>query len=68
MRAVIEPEDRESRFFELKTILLSGSYTPGILDAAIAKARALPRLEVLKFVSRKTTTDRPTFVVSYHPG
>jgi hypothetical protein len=47
VRACSEPEDRESRFLELKTMLLSRSYTPGILDAAIAKARATPRLEAL---------------------
>ena len=61
----MEPEDRDARFVELKDMLLSRGYTSQIIEAAIAKARAIPRLETLKCVSRPTTTDRPTYVVLY---
>ena len=43
------------------------NYTPGIIDAAFAKARAVPREAALIRVSRQSNTNRPVFVVSYNP-
>ena len=58
---------RELRFNELKEMLLSRDYPNHIIDSAIAKARAIPREDALKYVSRQQTSDRPTFVVSFDP-
>ena len=48
-------------------MLIDRSYTPGIIDAAIAKARAVPREAALIRVSRQPNPNRPVFVVSYNP-
>ena len=58
---------RENRFKELKEMLLEREYTPGVIDGAIARARAIPREEALKCVLRQDTTNRPTFVASFDP-
>lgn len=42
-------------------------YRPGIVDAAIAKAKQIPRSEALKRVERSKTSDRPVFVIRYDP-
>ena len=34
-----EPESREGRFVELKQLLVEPDYRPGMIDAAISKAR-----------------------------
>ena len=59
--------DREKRFSELKNLLLSRDYKPKVIDAAIQKARNIPRKEALKRVCRKKSSDRPVFVISYDP-
>ena len=59
---------REKRYQELKDMLLAREYTPGIIDAAIARARAIPREEALKCVLRQETNTRPVFVVLYDPS
>ena len=48
-------------------MLLSRDYYRGVIDAAIAKARAIPRTQALRRVSRQPLTNRPVFVVSYEP-
>ena len=60
--------DREKRFSELKNLLLSRDYKPKVIDAAILKARNIPRKEALKRVCRKKSSDRPVFVINYNPG
>ena len=55
------------RFKELKSMLLEREYPPGIIDAAIAKARAVPRSVALRRVPRQQTNTRPAFVVCYDP-
>ena len=47
------------RFEELKCMLLDREYSPGIIDAAIAKARAIPWSVALTRVSRQQTNTRP---------
>ena len=46
-RICSEEEDRQFRFQELKEMLLSREYVKGVIDAAIAKARAIPRTQAL---------------------
>ena len=67
VRICSETQARDNRLKELKEMLLARDYTPGIIDAAIAKARAIPRQEALKRVTRQTVNQRPKFVVSYDP-
>ncbi len=58
---------REKRFLELKEMLLERDYPESIIDAAIAKAREIPREDALRKVSRQESNSRPTFVVLYDP-
>ena len=55
------------RLEELKSMLLEREYPPGIIDAAIAKARAVPRSVALRRAPRQQTNTRPAFVVGYDP-
>ena len=67
VRICSKPEDRDTRFKELKELLLSREYKPGLIDSAINKAKQIPRTEALKKVERATSSKRPVFVVSYDP-
>jgi hypothetical protein len=67
VRACSEDTDREQRFFDLKDMLLSREYPLGVINEAIAKARAIPRQKALLKVPRQPTNSRPAFVVSYDP-
>ena len=60
-------ETREKRFSELKDLLLSRGYKARGIDAAIDRARKIPRLEALKRVVRSKTARRPVFVITYDP-
>ena len=66
-RICSENQAKENRFKEFKTMWLDWDYTPGIIDGAIARARAIPREEALKCVLRQDTKNRPTFVASFDP-
>ena len=46
---------------------MNKEYKASIVDAAIAKAKAVPRSEALKKVFKTTTTNRPVFVVRHDP-
>ena len=48
-------------------MLLAREYTPGTIDAAIARARAIPREEALKCILRQETNNRPVIVALYDP-
>ena len=61
------PEVRDQRLEELKNLLISREYKPGIIDAAIMRAKAIPRSEAIKRVERKTNTNRVVFAVKYDP-
>ena len=60
-------ETREKRFSELKDLLLSRGYEARGIDAAVDRARKIPRLEALKRVVRSKTARRPVFVITYDP-
>ena len=66
-RICSEPSSREIRFAELSEMLNDREYTPMMVEAAIAKARAVPREVALREVSRQPSTPRPVFVVRYDP-
>ena len=49
-------------------MLIEREYSPRIIDGAVAKARAVPRIEALRKVPRTPPiTNRPTFVVMFDP-
>ena len=60
-------EDREKRFGELKDLLLSRNYRAKLIDAAIEKARQVPRSEALKRVEKVSSNKRPVFAIHYDP-
>ena len=47
-----EPEARDRRFAELKTLLLSREYRPGVINSAIERAKAIPGKKLSKELSR----------------
>ena len=57
-------EDRDRRLAELKNMLLDRDYRPGIIDAAIDKAKSIPRSEALK-KSRKQKGEKETSICGY---
>ena len=61
------PQDREKRFQELRTMLIDRDYRPRLINAAIDKARAVPREEALKKVVRPVSSDRPVLVIQFDP-
>ena len=65
VRICSESESRDQRLGELKQMLLDRDYKAKIVDAAIEKARNIPRSEALKRVVKKKTSDRPVFVVTF---
>ena len=68
-RICSEIETRDQRYLELKDMLLERKYPVGIVDAAIAKARSIPRAVAIMRVERDNTqtSRRPVFVVSWDP-
>ena len=56
------------RLSELKTLLLARDYRPGVINSAIERAKTIPREKALERVVRSKTSDRPVFVVRYHPS
>ena len=63
-RVCAEETDRHRRFKELREMLLDREYSLGIVDAAIAKARAIPPQRALQ---SQNITNRPVFVVYFDP-
>ena len=58
---------RDQRMEELKEMLLQRNYPRGVINAAIEKAKAVPRLEALKRVEKKQKSDRQIFCVQFDP-
>jgi hypothetical protein len=63
----MEEATRDQRLQELKDMLLAREFTPGVIDSAIAKARASPRQVAHRRVPRQDTNNRPAFVVCFDP-
>ena len=66
-RICSDPKDREKYFLELKNMLEKRKYPSSIIEAAIAKSRAIPRETALRKVVRQDTQSRPVFVALYDP-
>ena len=67
VRVCSEPETRDLRLQEMQEMLLDRSYGPGMVKAAISRARAIPRAVALRYVAKTKQTRRPIFVVTYDP-
>ena len=68
LRICTEADTRERRFSELKEMLLDRNYPEGIINAAINKARSIPRyIAIRKVVRENNTKRRPIFVISWDP-
>ena len=66
VRICTKPETRDNRLKELKQMLIEREYRPGIIDAAIQKARAVPRAIAIRQIAKAPQTSmRPVFVVSF---
>ena len=59
--------DRDKRLTELRNMLIERDYKPGIIDAAIEKARSIDRKDALKKVENNNTNKRPVFIITYDP-
>ena len=68
IRICSEPESRDQRLSELKEMLLLRQYKVGVINAAIERAKAVPREKALERVVKPKTSDRPVFIVRYHPA
>ena len=68
VRICSEDSDKEKRFLELKELLKDRKYPENVIEAAIIKARRIPRLEALKIKRPpQPTRRRPIFVVQFDP-
>ena len=67
VRVCTEPETRDMRLQEMKQFLLEREYRPGMVDAAISRARAIPRAKALRHVVTHQQTRRPICVVTHDP-
>ena len=65
VRIYSEPESRDLRLEELKQLFQDRDYKAKIVDAAIKKAKDIPRTEALKRVVKDKTSDRPVFVLTF---
>ena len=60
-------EMTDKRLTELKDLLMERDYKPDIIDAALNKARAIPRSRALKHVAVSNSDTRQIFSVMYDP-
>ena len=58
-RICSKPETREKRFQKLKCFLFEQNYKSTTMDAALRRAREIPRALALKKVSKPNQTKRP---------
>ena len=66
-RICANPEDREKHYSELKEMLLDRNYKSSMIDAAIRRARAIPREIALHKVAKPNQTKRPVYAVTWDP-
>ena len=66
-RICTEPDTRDQRHEELKDLLTERNYPSGMVEAAIVKAKAIPRHIALKQVIKNKQSRRSVFVVSWDP-
>ena len=52
VRICSEAETRDQRLIELKEMLLEREYPVGLVNSAINRARAVPRVKALQYVAK----------------
>ena len=67
MRICAKPENRENQFSKLKELLQSRGYSNRMIEAALDRARGIPRIKALRRVLRKEEDKRPVFALTYDP-
>jgi hypothetical protein len=67
IRICTSPENRDKRLNEMKQRLLSRGYSGRPIDAAITKAKKIPRKIALKRAQKKDQSKRPIFAVKFDP-
>jgi hypothetical protein len=67
VRICIDPDKRDQRLYELKSLLLERGYLESKIDASIDKARHIPRHKALKKVKQTNKQKGPVFVMTYDP-
>ena len=68
MRICSETDTRDLRLSELRDLLLARNYKPRLVDAAIEKAKKIPRMEALRKVPQKENKiRRPILVITFDP-
>ena len=68
LRNCTEVDTREKRYSEIKNMLKDRKYPEGIINAALEKARSIPRKVAIKRVAREPLQQRrPVFVLSWDP-
>ena len=65
VRICIDPDKRDQRLYELKSLLLERGYPQSSIDASIDKARLIPRDKALKKVKQTKKQKGPVFVMTY---
>ena len=67
VRICSDPDVRDKRLEELKYLLSDRNYLPGVVNAAILKARSISRSEALRPAAKNVKFMRPIFVTTYDP-
>ena len=67
VRICSKPEYREEQFLKLKELLENRGYSERTINAAIDRARRIPRQITLRRVIRKQADKRPVFALTYDP-
>ena len=67
VRICSKPEYREEQFLKLMELMESRGYSERTINAAIDRARKIPRHIALRRVLRKQAEKRPVFALTYDP-
>jgi hypothetical protein len=67
VRICSDPANRDKILEELKSLLLDRGYQQNMVEAALKKARRVPRVNALKKVVKPNQTQRPVFALTYDP-
>ena len=67
VRACSDSGTRDLRLLELRDQLLARDYPRDLVEAALERARAIPRDRALRKVTKKKANQRPVLVVPYDP-
>ena len=67
VRICSNTQDREKELEKLKKLLSERDYNSDTINRAIERAKAVPRLQLLKPKTKQQTNERPVFAVRYDP-